>query len=189
MPRTPTTTCQNDTVTEGADRDFTEVAKVVLAFLHERGYDDAVLMPDAGAGLFDVDSSKGVAEITVGSPPNRPDIQRLDGVARAEEKPALLFSVRGFTTSAIEWADNITIALFAFDGNSDDIVPVNGHAEKLLIKPPTREEAIMAAASRALAAAKEEVAEDERRKDTDPDTLARIEAAKARRAARKDLLG
>jgi hypothetical protein len=66
---------------------------------------------------------------------------------------------------------------------------VNGHAEKLLIKPPTREEAIMAAASRALAAAKEEVAEDERRKDTDPDTLARIEAAKARRAARKDLLG
>jgi hypothetical protein len=175
-------------VSEGADRDFQEVAKIVLAFLHDHGYDDAVLMPDAGHGLFDVDSSKGIAEITVGSPPKRPDVQRLDGVARAEEKPAMYFSIRGFTTSAIEWADNISIALFAFDGTSDDIVAVNGHAERLMVRPPTREEAILAAAARALAAAKEE-AEAGRRKDADPETLARVEAAKQRRAARKDLLG
>jgi hypothetical protein len=189
MPSCHPIRCHNDTVTEGADRDFQDVAKIVLAFLHERGYDDAVLMPDAGHGLFDVDSSKGIAEITVGSPPNRPDIQRLDGVARAEEKPAMLFSARGFTTSAIEWADNITIALFAFDGTSDDIVAVNGHAEKLMVRPPTREEAILAAATRALAAAKEEAADNARRRDADPETLARVEAAKQRRAARKDLLG
>lgn len=176
-------------VSEGPERDFQEVAKIVVAFLHERGYDDAVLMPDAGHGLYDVDSTKGIAEITVGSPPNRPDIQRLDGVARAEEKPALLFSVRGFTASAKEWADNITIALFAFEGVSDDIVAVNEHAEKLVVRPPTREEAILAAATRALHAAKEEAADDARRKDADPETLARIDAAKERRAARKDLLG
>lgn len=174
---------------EVVDRDFEEVAKLVLAFLHEHGYEDAALMPDAGHGLFDVDSSKGIAEITVSAPPKRPDVQRLDGVARAEEKPAMYFSARGFTASAIEWADNISIALFAFDGSGDEIVAVNPHAEKLLAKPPTREEAILAAAARALAAAKEEAAAAERRKDADPETLARIEAAKQRRAARKDLLG
>jgi hypothetical protein len=176
-------------VSEGQDREFQDVAKIVVAFLNERGYDDAVLMPDAGHGLYDVDSARGIAEITVASPPSRPDVQRLDGVARAEEKPALLFSVRGFTASAKEWADNISIALFAFEGTSDDIVPVNDHAEKLMVRPPTREEAILAAATRALGAAKDEAADAARRKDADPETLARIEAAKERRAARKDLLG
>lgn len=176
-------------VSEAPERDFQEVAKIVVAFLHERGYDDAVLMADAGHGLYDVDSSRGIAEITVGSPPNRPEVQRLDGVARAEEKPAMLFSARGFTASAKEWADNIAIALFAFDGTGEDIVAVNEHAEKLMVRPPTREEAILEAATRALHTAQEEAANDARRKDVDPETLARIEAAKERRAARKDLLG
>ncbi|MDZ7732504.1 MAG: hypothetical protein U5R31_04780 [Acidimicrobiia bacterium] len=70
-------------MTPTEERQFDAVAKQVLAFLHEHGYDDAAIMPDAGQGAFDIGSAKGIVEVSVASPPNRPEIQRLDGVAAA----------------------------------------------------------------------------------------------------------
>ncbi|GIU85261.1 MAG: hypothetical protein KatS3mg008_2036 [Acidimicrobiales bacterium] len=181
-------------VTEtGADSAFHDVASRVLAWMKEHGFDDAELREDAGAGIYDIDSSRAIAEIAVGAPPNRPDIQRLDTVSRQVDKPAMFFSLRGFTLSAQEWADNVGVALFeirdgAEDGSGDEpIVPLNKKARDLVKPKPSREEALARAAARALAAARAELAR-EKGKDVDEETLRRIEEAKRQKALRRNLL-
>jgi hypothetical protein len=176
-------------MSESGDRPFEEIAKLVLEYLQDLGYDDAELMADAGAGLYDIDSERAIVEVTVGAPPSRPDVQRLDGVARNEKRPALYFSARGFTASAKEWADNIDIALFSLDGDTDVITPVNEAAEQVAAKPPTREEAILAAAARAVESGREELKDEHILREADEATRARIAQAKERKALRRDLLG
>jgi hypothetical protein len=175
-------------MTEAVDREFEETAKLVLEFLQGLGYGDASLMPDAGAGLYDIDSENAVVEVTVGAPPSRPDVQRLDGVSRSEDRPAFYFSVRGFTSSAKEWASNVNIALFEFDRESNEILAVNDTATEVMTEPPTPEEALLEAASRALELAKEELKEAQMSRETDEETMKRINAARERKARRRDFL-
>jgi hypothetical protein len=174
---------------------FEEFASIVLQWLKEHGFEDAALREDAGVGLFDVESSRAIGEISVGAPPNRPDIQRLDTVARQMAKPAMFFSVRGFTLSAREWADNVGVALFKLrdpeeDGEGDDpLVPLNEAARKLVRPKLSKEEELARAAARAIAAARAELARENRNRDIDEETLKRIEEAKKQKALRRNLLG
>lgn len=168
---------------------FEEAASLVLEWMRAHGFPDADLMPDAGAGLFDVDASGAIAEITLEAPPSRPNIQRLDGVSREVGRQALFFSVRGFTGSAEEWADNVGIALFEFGKDGTEIIPVNGRAETLAKEPPSREEMLLAAAARAVQTVQEELRDEKVLNSADDDTRKRIEDAREAKRRRRDLLG
>jgi hypothetical protein len=118
------------------DPDFQQVAATALAWMHSHGYADASLTEDAGHGAYDIEAAKAIAEVTVEAPPSRPNVQRLDTVSRNAERPALYFSLRGFTTSAVEWANNVNIALFTMDKDDGAFLPSNPAAEELDVEPP-----------------------------------------------------
>ena len=170
-------------------RDFDDTAAVVVEWMTQNGFADVVLADDAGSGAFDVSGKDIVAEITVGAPPSRPNIQRLDQVARGEGCQGILFSVRGFTSSAEEWAANVNIALFAFDQDTDDIVATNSIAEELLADPPSQEEQLMSALERGLATGREELQAEQQLDGADDETKDRIREARQVKKMRRDLLG
>jgi hypothetical protein len=172
------------------DPEFDQVSEAVLAWMHAHGFPDAHLTEDAGHGAFDVDAAQAIAEINLGSPPSRPNVQRLDTVSRNENRRALYFSVRGFTNSAEEWANNVNIALFAFEKGSDDvIVPVNALAEELDKEPPTREKQLLDAATRAVATGMEELHEEQQLSGVDEETRNRIQTARENKRMRRNLFG
>lgn len=176
-------------MTEEIDRDFDDVAPLVVEWMRDNGFPDADLTDDAGVGAFDVASANAIAEVNIGAPPARPNIQRLDEVARSEGRRGLYFSLRGFTASAVEWADNVGIALFEFDKDVESIIPSNGSADELARKPPSREERLMEAAARAVATGLEELHEEVQLRGADEETAARIREARDRKRMRRDLLG
>lgn len=176
-------------MTTAVEPDFEETAKHVIEWMVAHGFPDAALTEDAGAGVYDVESSRAIAEINIAAPPSRPNVQRLDTVSRNAGRPALYFSVRGFTTSAEEWANNVNIALFAFDKQSDAIIPVNAHAEEYAKAPPSRDEQLLSAAERAMANLKEELHEEQQFAGVDDETKARIQAARETKRMRRNLFG
>src|SRR5262245_54546337 len=157
--------------------------------MHAHGFTDAALTEDAGHGAYDVEAAQAIAEINIGAPPSRPNVQRLDQVSRGAGRRALYFSVRGFTSSAEEWANNVNIALFAFSKESDEIVPSNSVAEELDREPPTREKQLLDAATRAVASGLEELHKEQQLSGLDDETRARIEQARENKRMRRDLLG
>jgi hypothetical protein len=173
-------------VSEHVDRQFDEVAPLVVAWMSTHGWADAELTKDAGHGAWDVESTSMIAEITVDAPPSRPNVQRLDQVSRGTEKQPVYFSARGFTSSAEEWANNVNIALFAFEKNTDEIVPGNELAEKLIEDPPSAEEQLLAAAARAVEVGQAEVKDEKTLSKADEKTRSRIEEARERKRRRKD---
>ncbi len=177
------------TVTEELDRDFEDVAPLVVDWMRGNGFPDAGLTEDAGVGAYDVDSANAIAEVNIGAPPARPNVQRLDEVARSVGRRALYFSLRGFTASAVEWADNVGIALFEFDKDGDSIIPSNGSADELTRKPPSAEERLLEAAARAVATGLEELHEEVQLRGADEETATRIREARDRKRMRRDLLG
>jgi hypothetical protein len=189
MPRDRFPSSQNAQVKSALEPEFDQVAQIVLDWMHAHGFTDAVLADDAGHGAFDVDASKAIAEINIAQPPSRPNVQRLDTVSRNAERPALYFSVRGFTTSAEEWANNVNIALFAFEKDGVTIIPVNPLAEELVANPPTRERELLDAATRAVAAVSKEIQEEQQFAGVDDETRQRIEAARETKRMRRNLFG
>jgi hypothetical protein len=171
------------------DPEFDKVAEAVLEWMRAHGFDDAQLTEDAGHGAYDVDSAKAIAEINMGAPPSRPNVQRLDTVSRGAGRRALYFSVRGFTNSAEEWANNVNIALFAFEKGSDEIVAVNALAEELVKAPPTRDQQLLDAVTRAAATLQEEVHEEQQLSGLDEETRTRIQAARENKRMRRNLFG
>lgn len=176
-------------MTGPVQRDFDDAAAVVVAWMRQNRFADVVLADDAGSGAFDVSAKDVIAEITVGAPPSRPNIQRLDQIARGESCQGVLFSVRGFTTSAEEWAANVNIALYAFEKDTDNIVPTNSIAEELLADPPSDEEQLMSALQRGLATGREELQEEQQLDGADDETKDRIRDARQVKKMRRDLLG
>ncbi len=170
-------------------RDFDDAASIVVEWMKENGFADVVLADDAGRGAFDLTAKDIVAEITVEAPPNRPNIQRLDQVARGEQRQGALFSVRGFTMSAEEWAANVNVALFQFERNTDNIVATNSIAEDLLADPPSDEERLMSALERGLATGWEELQEEQQLAGADDETKDRILEARRLKKMRHNLLG
>jgi hypothetical protein len=176
-------------VTVAVEADFDKVSQAVLDWMHAHGFGDATLTEDAGHGAYDVEAGEAIAEINIGAPPSRPNVQRLDTVSRGAGRRALYFSVRGFTTSAEEWATNVNIALFAFSKESDEIVPSNAIAEELDREPPTPEKKLLDAAARAVTAGREELHKEQQLSGLDDDTRKRIEQARENKRMRRDLFG
>jgi len=69
------------------------------------------------------------------TPIGRPDLQRLHGIAVAQRKQAVFFSLMHYTPQAIEWANEVGIALFRYDLQGDPD-PVNRAAEKIMAAAP-----------------------------------------------------
>lgn len=171
------------------DPEFPAVADAVLAWMHAHGFGDAALTEDAGHGAWDVDSSKAIAEINLGTPPSRPNVQRLDQVSRNAGRRALYFSTRGFTSSAEEWANNVNIALFTIDKDDGSVEPNNGLAEELVAEPPSQMDKLLAAATRAVATGQEELQDERILSSADDETRSRIEAAREAKRMRRNLFG
>ena len=74
---------------------------------------------ETGAGTDagkDVVAKDAIAQVKAHmSPIGRPDLQNLYGVAAAEDKLGLFFSLMGYTTQALDWAEQVDLPLFRFD--------------------------------------------------------------------------
>lgn len=94
-------------------RDAEEVA---CDWLRHWGHGDAVVTPVGADGGIDVYASDVVAQVKAeAKPTGRPVMQALGGVANAEGKAGVFFSLGGYTPEAIAWANRADIALFTFD--------------------------------------------------------------------------
>lgn len=80
------------------------------------GVNDSLVTSAGADGGKDVDSREVVAQVKAhANPIGRPDIQNLYGVARAEGKTPLFFSLSDYTRQAHDWADQVGVALFLSD--------------------------------------------------------------------------
>lgn len=61
---------------------------------------------------------------------SRPDLQRLYGVAQAEKRLPLFFSLMSYTEQSIRWADSVGMALFRFN-HAGEVEPVNKSARTM----------------------------------------------------------
>jgi hypothetical protein len=110
-------------------RDAEEYAAEFMVAL---GFSDAVATPVGADGGIDVTASGAVAQVKMeGLPTGRPAVQRIAGAASSKRVDALFFSLAGYTSQAVEWADGASVALFefAFDGT---VEPRSRDAHRLL---------------------------------------------------------
>lgn len=99
-----------------AIRDFSDANTAAAEWLRHWGWIDAA--PENGATANDVSISSRdvVAQVKAhASPIGRPALQQLFGIASAEEKIGMFFSLAGYTKQAREWADEVDLPLFRFD--------------------------------------------------------------------------
>jgi hypothetical protein len=96
------------------------------------GFIDATSTPVGPDGGLDVISTEAVAQVKMeGVPTSRPILQALHGVAQAEDKRGLFFSLNGYTKEAQVWGDSVGMPLFQFDLQGEPR-PVNQFARRLL---------------------------------------------------------
>ncbi|GAA2436588.1 restriction endonuclease [Streptomyces macrosporus] len=96
------------------------------------GFTDAVATPVGADEGVDVIAERGLAQVKMeGVPTGRPVVQQLYGVAVAQGRAGLFFSLAGYTPQAADWASRHGIALFRYDlqGTPE---PVNPPALRLL---------------------------------------------------------
>jgi len=96
------------------------------------GFIDATSTPVGPDCGLDVISTEAVAQVKMeGVPTSRPILQALHGVAQAEDKRGLFFSLNGYTKEAQVWGDSVGMPLFQFDLQGEPR-PVNQFARRLL---------------------------------------------------------
>jgi hypothetical protein len=102
------------------------------AWMRWMGYDDAEVTGPGADGGVDVTSRRSVAQVkTETLPVGRPALQRLHGVAMADSKEGLFFSLSGYTSQAVEWADLAGMPLFRFDLQGEPQA-ANAHGQQRL---------------------------------------------------------
>jgi hypothetical protein len=95
------------------------------------GFSDARTCGPGADGGVDVESAEIVAQVKARvSTAGRPELQQLFGVAASRGKRAVFFSIGGYTTQAIGWANEVGIALFGFDLQGEP-APLNAIASEL----------------------------------------------------------
>lgn len=105
---------------------------VAVDWMRCLGFTDAVATPVGADAGVDVTSGRAVAQVKKeGSPTNRPTVQQLHGVAAAQDRAALFFSLAGYTPPAVDWAGEHGIALFQYDLQGTP-TPVNPPAQQLM---------------------------------------------------------
>lgn len=135
------------------------------AQMRAMGFTDAAVTVAGADGGIDVRSHRAVAQVKLHSKPTgRPDLQRLFGARGADTSKGLLFfTLAGYSAAAIEYANQVDMALFTYslDGG---VRAINRPAVALLTREAERqqvEEARRAAVAAAEAARKEQQAADE----------------------------
>jgi hypothetical protein len=105
---------------------------VVVEWMRWFGYVDARPTPIGKDSGIDVEASVAVAQVKMeGVPSGRPYVQALFGVASAEGKQGVFFSLAGYTAEAIAWASRLKLPLFTFDLQGEP-KPVNAVASALM---------------------------------------------------------
>ena len=93
-----------------------DAERAAVVWMRYWGWVDA---KETGAGTDagkDVVAKDAIAQVKAHmNPIGRPDLQNLYGVAAAEDKQGLFFSLTGYTTQALEWAEQVNLPLFRFD--------------------------------------------------------------------------
>ena len=110
-------------------QDAEEAAAVWLRWF---GFTDAMVTRSGADGGVDVRGRSMVAQVKAHMVPvSRPDLQKLYGVAQAENAVPIFFSLMSYTRDAQEWGNEVRMALFRFDHAG---VPeaVNGYATALV---------------------------------------------------------
>lgn len=92
------------------------------------GFTDAEVTGRGADGGVDVRGRAIVGQVKAHMVPvSRPDLQRLYGIAQAEKRLALFFSLMSYTEQAVAWADEVGMALFRFN-HAGEVEPVNSAA-------------------------------------------------------------
>ncbi|GGV58576.1 hypothetical protein GCM10010294_05710 [Streptomyces griseoloalbus] len=113
-------------------RDARDAELAAVDWMRYLGFTDAVATPVGSDAGIDVLAERAVAQVKKeGSPTTRPTVQQLHGVAAAQQRSALFFSMAGYTPPALAWASQQGIALFQYDLQGTP-QPVNPPALHLL---------------------------------------------------------
>jgi Holliday junction DNA helicase RuvB len=95
------------------------------------GFPDAAVTPSGADGGVDVRARGAVAQVKARNTATpRPDVQQLHGIASAEGKLGVFFSLAGYTAGAIEWAES-RVALFVLESTGTPR-PIGALAEGLM---------------------------------------------------------
>jgi Holliday junction resolvasome RuvABC ATP-dependent DNA helicase subunit len=95
------------------------------------GFPDAAVTPSGADGGVDVRARDAVAQVKARNTATpRPDVQQLHGIASAEGKLGVFFSLNGYTPGAIEWAES-RVALFVLE-STGNARPIGALAEGLM---------------------------------------------------------
>lgn len=97
-------------------RDARDAEEAARDWMRHWGFRDAELTGRGSDGGIDVDSGAAVAQVKAEMKPiGRPTVQQLNGIAAAEKKQPIFFSLSRFTPDAEEWANKVGVAWFRFD--------------------------------------------------------------------------
>ncbi|GAA1053909.1 restriction endonuclease [Dietzia natronolimnaea] len=84
--------------------------------MREFGYSDAVAGGGGADGGIDVRSSRALAQVKwKGGVTGRPDCQKLVGARGTGTEQLFFFSASGYSAQAIEYADQVGMALYTYD--------------------------------------------------------------------------
>lgn len=109
-------------------RDAELVAAEWMTYL---GLTHVIATPVGADGGIDVTSNEAVAQVKAESiPTGRPQVQQHQGVGVANGKPAVFFSLAGYTPQARTYAEQNGLVLFTFNlqGEPEPVNPAAAHA-------------------------------------------------------------
>lgn len=116
---------------------------LALAHMKNVGFSDAQKTESGSDKGLDVIAADGVAQVkALQAPVGRPDLQKLKGAAQGY-KHLLFYSLSGYTSQAIEYAEESGVALFTFD-RANNVKAVNTSARWIDGSESPRVEALQA---------------------------------------------
>jgi hypothetical protein len=95
---------------------FSEAEDLAVGWMRDHGYPDARHTKGGADGGIDVQSSEGIAQVKFEAhQTGRPALQRLVGASRRGGQDLLFFTATGYSRAAVDYADDMDIALFTYD--------------------------------------------------------------------------
>jgi hypothetical protein len=114
------------------DRQAEFLARDWMLFLGDSACQVSQATRDGGA---DVVSMRFVAEVKHHAVPVSPAmVRQIFGVATAEGKTALFFSLSGYSSAAVEFGEQVRMALFVYDFAQGTLVAKTSAAQQALVR-------------------------------------------------------
>ncbi|MBB0998291.1 restriction endonuclease [Dietzia maris] len=109
--------------------------KNATQLMRQWGFADAVAGTGGADGGVDVRSKRALAQVKwKGGVVGRPDVQRLVGARGTGSEALIFFSASGYSAQAIEYADQVGVALFTYDPTGTPEA-VNRSAKQVMAQP------------------------------------------------------